>query len=124
MEGPTRLVIFRQNWVKLAWAFINIMNVEHHYEILHNGLSKDNIMLHFSLDKSNVVYISMCDWGEVGHLQEVMPSLYGSAKEQDATNTKKVHWWVAPKLFFVYSKLRIANSPRWMAKTTPHNFEI
>ncbi len=61
-------------------------------------------MLHFSLDKPHVVYIGMCDWGEVNHLQEVMPSLYGSAKKQDATNTKKVRWWVAPKLFFVYYK--------------------
>jgi len=45
----------------LAWAFINIMNVVHHCEILHNDLSKDNIMLHFSLDKPNVVYIGVCD---------------------------------------------------------------
>jgi hypothetical protein len=61
MERPTWLVAFRQNWVKLAWAFINIMNAVHHYEILHNDLSKDNIMLHFSLDKPNVVYIGMCN---------------------------------------------------------------
>jgi hypothetical protein len=45
----------------------------------------------------------MCDWGEVGHLQELMPSLYGFAKEQNATNTKKVRWWVALEVFFVYS---------------------
>ncbi len=98
--------------MKLAWAFINIMNVVHHYEILHNNLSKDNIMLHFLLNKPNVVCIGICDWGEVERLQEVMPSLHGSTKEQDATNAKKVHWWVAPKLFFIYSKLRIANSLR------------
>jgi serine/threonine-protein kinase RIO1 len=45
----------------LAWAFINIMNAVHHCEILHNDLSKDNIMLHFSSDKPNVVYIGVCD---------------------------------------------------------------
>jgi hypothetical protein len=43
---------------------------------------------------------SMCNWGENGHLQEVTPSLYGFAKEltkeQDVTNTKKKHLWVAP----------------------------
>jgi hypothetical protein len=38
------------------------------------------------------------------HLEEVMPSLYGFTKEQDATNDKKMGWWVALKLFFVYSK--------------------
>jgi hypothetical protein len=28
-----------------------------------------------------------------------MPSLYGFAKEQDATNAKKMRWWVAPNFF-------------------------
>ncbi len=48
MEGQTQLVTFRRNGVKLVWAFINILNVVHHFGILHNDLSKDNIMLHFS----------------------------------------------------------------------------
>jgi hypothetical protein len=46
----------------------------------------------------------MCDWGEAEHLQEVTASLYGFVKEQDATNAKKMRWWVAPKLFFFYNK--------------------
>ncbi len=29
---------------------------------------------------------------------------------------QKVRWWVAPKLFFVYSELGIANSLQQMAK--------
>jgi serine/threonine protein kinase len=48
MEGWTWIVTFRWNRVKLAWAFINIMNVVHHCGILHNDLFKENIMLHFS----------------------------------------------------------------------------
>jgi hypothetical protein len=43
MEEWTQLVTFKRNHVKLAWAFINIMNVVHHCEILHNDLSKDHI---------------------------------------------------------------------------------
>ncbi len=66
--------------MKLAWAFINIMNVVHHCGILHNDLSKDNIMLHFLGHKLDVVCIGVCDWGEVGCLQEVTPSLYDFAK--------------------------------------------
>jgi hypothetical protein len=85
--------------MKLAWAFINNMNVIHHYGILHNDLSKDNIMLQFLLNKLDVVYTSMCDWGEIRRLRKVTPSLYGFAKEQDATNAKKVHWWVGLILF-------------------------
>ncbi len=109
-------------WVKLAWAFVNIMNVVHHCAILHNDLSKDNIILHFPVDKPNVMFISMCDWGEVGRLQEVTPSLYGFAKEQDA-NTKKMHWWVSSKLFFVYNESRTTNSLRQLAKQHTTNLK-
>jgi len=61
-------------------------------------------MLHISINKVDVVYIGVCDWGETMCLQEMMPSLYGFTKEQDATIAKKMGWWVALKLFFVYSK--------------------
>jgi tRNA A-37 threonylcarbamoyl transferase component Bud32 len=81
MEGQTQLIAFRQNHVKLAWAFINIINTLHHFEILHNDLSNDNIMLHFLPDKPNFMYIGVYDLGEAEHLQEVMPSLYGFPKE-------------------------------------------
>jgi hypothetical protein len=58
-------------------------------------------MLHFPANKLNVVYIGVCDWGEVECLQNMTPSLYGFAKEQDATNTKqkKKCWWVALEFF-------------------------
>ncbi len=29
---------------------------------------------------------------------------------------KKIHWWIALKLFFVYIESRITNSPQQMAK--------
>jgi hypothetical protein len=61
VEGLTQLVAFKQNCVKLAWAFKNIMNAIHHFGILHNDLSKNNIMLHFLLDKLDVVYIGICN---------------------------------------------------------------
>jgi hypothetical protein len=80
-------------------GIINIMNAIYHCRILHNDFSKGNFMLHFSANKLDVVYICVWDWGEVGCLQEVMPSLYDFAKEQDATNAKKIHWWVALELF-------------------------
>jgi serine/threonine protein kinase len=61
MEVQTQLVAFRQNHVKLAWALINILNAIHRFGILHNDLSKDNIMLHFSQYKLDVVYIGVCN---------------------------------------------------------------
>jgi len=52
--------------VKLAWALINIMNAIHHCGILHNDLSKYNIMLHFPLDKLDVVYKDpLATWARV-----------------------------------------------------------
>jgi len=81
MEGQTRLVAFRWDCVKLALAFINIMNVVHHSRIFHNDLFKDNIMLHFLRDKPSVMYIGVCDWGQIKRVQDVTPSLYGFAKE-------------------------------------------
>ncbi len=95
MERQTWLFTFRWNCVKLGWAFINIMNAIHHSIILHNDLSKEKIMLHFPPNKPNVMYIGVYDLGEAKGLQEVMPSLYGFAKEQDVINAKKVHWWGA-----------------------------
>jgi hypothetical protein len=58
----------------MAWAFMNIMNGMHHDGILHNDLWKD-ILLHCLLNKLNIVYIVVCNWGEVGCMQEVIPSL-------------------------------------------------
>jgi hypothetical protein len=107
MEGQTKLVTFKKNHVKLAWAFISIMNVVHHSGILHN-LSKDNIMLYFPTKKLDDVYIGMCDWGEIWHLQET-PSLCGFAKEHKATNVKKCSGGLAPNcfLFIASSELQI-----------------
>jgi hypothetical protein len=81
------------------------MNATHHNGILHNDLLKDNIML-FSPNKPDVVYIVVCNWGEVECMQE----------EQDVINMKKVHWWVAPKLYFVHGESRTTNSFQHMAK--------
>jgi hypothetical protein len=124
MEGQTQIVAFRRNCVKLAWAFIHIMNVVHHFEILHNNLSKDNIMLHFLPNKSEVVCIGICNWGETRHLQEVMPSLYGFTKEQNATNTMKMCWWVAPILFFYVQQIGNCKSPLMNGQATLNNFEV
>jgi hypothetical protein len=55
---------------------MNIMNVVHHFGIMHNDLSKDNIMLHFLTYKPDVMYIGVYDWGEARSMQEVNPSFY------------------------------------------------
>ncbi len=49
------------------------MNVVHHCEIFAQQLVQGQHYVAFLEDKPNVVYIGVCDWGEVAHLQEVMP---------------------------------------------------
>jgi hypothetical protein len=114
IEGWKWLVTFRQNHVKMAWAFMNIMNVVHCNGILHNDLLKDNIMLHFSFDNLNVVHIGMCDRVKLDVSESWIHlwSLYGLAKEQDAINVKKTYWWVVLYLFIVHGELGITN-PFW-----------
>jgi hypothetical protein len=48
-------------------------------------------MLHFPLDNLDVMYIGVCNWGEVRHLQEVTPFLYHFAQYYDAINVRKTH---------------------------------
>jgi hypothetical protein len=75
------------------------MNEVYHNGILHNELLKDNVMLHFLLNKPYVVYISMCDWGEVEHMQKVIIFLYVFVKEQDAIMQGKcIDGW--PQIIF------------------------
>jgi hypothetical protein len=69
------------------WNFAQQLVQGQHYVAIFNN-------------KSDVVYIGMCDWDEVVHLQEVMTSLYGFTKEQDATNEKKSVLMGCPRIFF------------------------
>jgi len=100
------------------------MNVVHHYGIWHNNLSKDNIMLHFLLDKLNVVYIAIYDWGKIRHLQEVMPSLYGFTNEQDTTSAREVCWWVTSIFLFCLQKTKNYKFPLMNGQATSNNFGI
>jgi hypothetical protein len=115
MEGWTWLV-FKQNYVKLRWAFMTLWMQYTILEILQNDLSKDNIILHFLINKLDVMYIGMCDWGETICMQEVTLSLYVFAMEWDFIDVKKIYWWVTLELFFVYGEPRTPNSPWQMTK--------
>jgi serine/threonine protein kinase len=109
MEGWTQLVAHKRNCVKLAWAFVNIVNVIHHFKILHNDLSKDNILLHFPLDKLDVVYIVVYNWGKIGRLQEVTLSYMGLPRSKmPSTQGKCAGGWPHNRLLFIMNwKLNI-----------------
>jgi hypothetical protein len=46
------LARFKKKRTELAWAFLNIMNAVHVAKHLHNDISPNNIMLHFSDETS------------------------------------------------------------------------
>jgi hypothetical protein len=48
MEGQRRFVTFRGNFVKMIWAFMNILNVVHHDGISHNDLWKGHHVAFFT----------------------------------------------------------------------------
>jgi hypothetical protein len=64
MEKKRWLVTYRHNHVKMAWAFINIMNGIHHLGCYILICERTTSCLHFLPDKPDVVYISVYDWGE------------------------------------------------------------
>jgi serine/threonine protein kinase len=115
MEGRTWLVTFKQNHAKLAWAFINIMNVIHHSRILHNDLSKDNIMLQILPNKLDVVYMGMCNWGEVGTCKRWYHHCMGLQRSKMPPMQKKCIGGL-PHIYFCYNELRTSNSLQRMAK--------
>ncbi len=82
------------------------MNPVHHCGILHKQLVQEQHYVASFVDKLDVMYIGVCDWGETGRLQEVTPSLYGFAKEQDATNTKKNALVGCPKKKFCLQQVK------------------
>ncbi len=80
------------------------------------------------LKNLDVVYIGMCDWGEARCLKKVMPSLYGFAKEQDATNTKKKKKKKGaselPQFFFCLQRVKNYKFSSTIRQATHHNFEV
>jgi hypothetical protein len=98
-ESQHPLVTFKQTWVRLAWAFLCIMNAIQQSRTLHNDLSQEDIMLCFLANKLSNVYIGVCDWGEMRKLGEDNPSPYGYATKKDTTTQWHFRWWVALKFF-------------------------
>lgn len=57
-ELKVNVAIFKWIHVKLAWTSMNIMNTMHYPRIFHADLLKDNILLHFLMNKPIVDLIN------------------------------------------------------------------
>jgi serine/threonine protein kinase len=93
---------YRKNRVKLVLSLLTIMGKCHAENIIHNDLSPSNIMLHFPPEKSENVYIGMCNWGMANRFEEEKSSFYGyqTKAEMEANIAERKH--VAPELFYVF----------------------
>ena len=98
-----RLGRWRKKRTELAWAFVHIMNAVHLGGHLHNDLSPDSIMFHFSDNKSKV-YIGVCDWAMITLSKEPMKSLYTFTSESDMQDAMRQRWWVDPDVAYVHKK--------------------
>ena len=61
-ELARRLELFRNKHYKLAWTLLKIINNVHYCHTLHNDISPNNVMLHFSQNCLDKVYIGICGW--------------------------------------------------------------
>jgi hypothetical protein len=66
------------------------------------------------LDNLSIIYIGVCDWGEVGRLREDNPSPYGFMIKEEI---EQLQWWVVPKLFYTYGERGSIKSPQRMGLT-------
>jgi hypothetical protein len=75
-KARKRLVVYRRHRAYLEWALMCIVDVVHKHDVLHNDLNPNNVMLHFSQDRENTVFIGVCDWGMASWGDEDAPSNY------------------------------------------------
>ncbi len=80
---------------------MHIMNVVHAVGHLHNDISLDNVMLHFSVDDTRV-YIGVCDWGMSTVATQPMKSLYTFTSPNSMTETLRSRWWVDPSIAYLH----------------------
>jgi serine/threonine protein kinase len=92
---------YRTKAAKLAMSLIITMARVHKNKILHNDISPSNILLYFSPDHVDRIYIGVCDWGMATRFIEDEHSVYGYPTKAKMEKNKE-HYWVAPQLFYIY----------------------
>ena len=121
LDARLELCVYRKNRAYLAWALMCIMDVIHSQRLLHNDLSPNNVMLHFPKDKTDAVYIGVCDWGMASWDGEDKMSNYGRPSRAELDVYKGKYHHAAPELFHVYGKHGTPTSPKRMGIKHKHN---
>lgn len=122
-EARKKLVVYRKNRAFLAWALLCIVDVVHKYDVLHNDITPNNVMLHFPEDREGTVFIGLCDWGMATFRGETSPSNYGVDCPYKIADHKARYECAAPELFHAHGgdKARgTSTSPMRMAHSHSH----
>jgi serine/threonine protein kinase len=101
-EDTWRIIAYRKNRAKLAWALMCIMERIHKAKLLHNDIGPANIMLHFPPDKQEEVYIGVCDWGLASRMVESEASRYGYETREALERVRAARPFAAPELFYTF----------------------
>ncbi len=113
MEGRIwQGITFRWNCVKLAWAFLNIMDAicTSLWNFAQWLVQEQHYVAFFDIQTRCCIHRRVwLGWSHV--LARGDAIIVGLCKGARCYQHKKMHWWVALELFFVYNKLRITNSP-------------
>jgi hypothetical protein len=105
LDAARHVEVFRKKHHKLAWTFLDTMNNVYHCHTLHNDMSPDNILLHFSPNFRDKIYTGICDWAMVGNFNDLKESFYIHENQEAKTRIMEHRWWVTPKLNYVLPPL-------------------
>jgi serine/threonine protein kinase len=111
MQQAKRLMAYRRNRTKLAWALICIVDAVQQSSVLHNDITPANVMLHFPNEDGRTVWIGLCDWGMASRINEETHSLYQFKDSSEVRNARARRWWVAPELMHVIGEPGTSTSP-------------
>jgi pyruvate-formate lyase len=119
-ELARRFELFRNKRHKLAWTLLKIINKVHYCHTLHNDMSPNNVMLHFSQNCLDKVYIGICGWAMARGYNDLKESLYIHENEEAKSMTIRNKCWVVLKLSYILLPpmgSRDAQFERWPSLT-------
>jgi hypothetical protein len=64
-------------------------------------MSPGNVILHFSPNSKDKVYIGICNWAMARNFNDLKESLYIHERQEARTRVMQHRWWVVPELNYV-----------------------
>ena len=101
IEVARHVELFRKKCHNLAWTLSNTMNNVHHYHILYNDISPDNIMLQFLPNFLDKIYIGTYNGAMAGNFNDLKESFYIYKNDGAKSRIMWNRWQVALELNYI-----------------------